>query len=179
MVIINIIIIIIIIITIINADRIKHKCIQILTMHIFFFKRECLTKYIIHFPEGGFKRNFQDSQRSHVYLPNETHPSICPLKTPFKNSHLLNSEAMMCQKCKLGILLLKSKSIYSRMSVPDASFQRRGRHNVPLSLKPCSTASFVCIQGNMLKARKQTRKHDAHQSYDDNAGHTHTQTQLD
>ena len=61
------------------------------------------------------------------------------------------------------------------MSVPDASFQRRGHHNVTLSLKACSTAS--CIQENMLKARKQTRKHDVHQSYDDTAGHT--QTQLD
>ena len=62
-------------------------------MHIFSFctpiktsKRESLLKYIIHFPEGGFERNFKDSQRSNVYLPNETHPSVCPLKTPFKNS---------------------------------------------------------------------------------------------
>ena len=49
-------------------------------------ERECLTKYTLRFPEGGFERNFKDSQRSHVYLPNETHPSVCPLKTPFKNS---------------------------------------------------------------------------------------------
>ena len=43
------------------------------------------------------------------------------------------------------------------MSVADASVQRRGRLNVPLSSKPCSTASFVCIQGNMLIQENMTR----------------------
>ena len=79
-------------------------------------------------------------------------------KRPSKTAcHLLNSEAMMCQKCKLGILLLRNESIYSRMSVPDTSFQKRGHHDVSLSLKPCSTASFVCIQGNMLIQENMTR----------------------
>ena len=38
---------------------------------------------------------------------------------------------------------------------------------------------FYCILCLHPRKHAYTRKHDAHQSYDDTAGHTHTQTQLD